>query len=84
MFYSYFHMLENRVEEEKRKEQQNKTAKLKTKKENSWPDSPSKPEGHMNGRVYEHNFHICTQQQFLQLSLHHYPYTSYLNIGVTM
>lgn len=32
MFYSYFHMLENRVEEEKRKEQQNETTKLKTKK----------------------------------------------------
>lgn len=32
MFYSYFHKLENRVEEEKRKEQQNETTKPKTKK----------------------------------------------------
>lgn len=41
-------------------------------------------EGHLNGRVYEYNFHNCTQQQFHQLSLHHYPYTSDLNTGVTM
>lgn len=41
-------------------------------------------EGHLNGRVYEYYFQNCTQQQFHQLSLHHYPYTSDLNTGVTM
>lgn len=36
-------------------------------------------EGHLKGRVHEHNFHNCTQQQFLQLPLCHYPCASDLN-----